>query len=66
MGLEPVEIAIHDLQGRRVASQRFTPRTPGETVEVEMETSVPMKSGMYWATAAQGASKVTVRVVRLL
>ncbi len=65
IGLEPVEITVHDLQGRRVASHRHSPRAPGETADIALSTPTPLRSGVYWVTATQGASRISVRVLRL-
>ncbi len=63
--LDPIEIVVHDLQGRRVASRLHLPRAPGESSDIELSANGGMLPGIYWATARQGGSKATARIIRL-
>ena len=62
---EPIEITVHDLQGRRMAATRRNPRAAEESEEIDIESATPMRTGIYWATARQGKLRATVKIVRI-
>jgi choice-of-anchor B domain-containing protein len=63
----PVEVAVYDVQGRRVATL-FQGSAPAGALELtwkgDDEKGRPVASGVYWLRAAAGGETFTRRIVR--